>query len=91
MMNFASICLILDAAFIKLASVDAAHRAIKDLHNTQLGDRTIIVKSADQDCEYGANLHCRLLGQLPCVVTPCPGAWRKVNCHSMYRQKKVSF
>lgn len=46
----------LPAAFIKLASVDAAHQAIKALHTTNLGGRNIIVKSADQDCEYGENL-----------------------------------
>lgn len=49
---------LLVAAFIKLASVDAAHTAIKALHNTKLGGRTIIVKSAEQDCEYGEDLAC---------------------------------
>eukprot|EP00967_Tisochrysis_lutea_P114103 scaffold181572_cov21-Tisochrysis_lutea.AAC.1 len=45
--------LLTHAAFIKLASVEAAHTAIKALHNSKLGGRTIIVKSAEQDCEYG--------------------------------------
>jgi hypothetical protein len=46
----------LPPAFIKLASIEAAHTAIKALHNSKLGGRTIIVKSADQDCEYGEDV-----------------------------------
>ncbi|KAF5833915.1 hypothetical protein DUNSADRAFT_9574 [Dunaliella salina] len=52
-------------AFIKLASVEAAHTAIKALHNSKLGGRTIIVKSAEQDCEYE---HC--INNLYCTNLP---------------------
>lgn len=48
--------------------MEAAHAAIAALHATKLGGRTVVVKSADQDCEYGER------------CPSCRQAWGVLSC-----------
>lgn len=41
------------AAFLKLDSVAGAHAAIGALNGSMIRDRQVVVKSAEEDCEYG--------------------------------------